>query len=68
MDAVIREYWTSDEDPVVEMALRAWAPVFGSLERALGREIFDRLHGDWRLYQAGAVRETLTSAAQAWVA
>ncbi len=68
MDAVIREFRARDENPVVEMALRAWAPVFASLERALGREIFDRLHGDWHLYQARAVRETLASAAQAWVA
>jgi GNAT superfamily N-acetyltransferase len=68
MDAVIREYGVRDEDAVVEMALRAWGPVFASLERALGREISVRLHGEWRQFQAGAVRETLAGAAQAWVA
>ncbi len=69
MPASIREYRPADEEAVVELSLRAWAPVFTSLEQTLGRELFTRLHGDWRQYQAGAVRATLSDAAiNAWVA
>jgi len=69
MHARIREYRPLDEEPVVELSLRAWAPVFASLEHVLDREIFVRLHGDWRQYQDKAVRDTLAdSAMQTWVA
>jgi GNAT superfamily N-acetyltransferase len=69
MDERIRDYLPADERPVVELALRAWAPVFGSLERVLGRELFVGLHGDWRRYQERAVRDTLADdAMRVWVA
>ncbi len=48
MDALIREYRAQDEVRVVELSLQAWAPVFASVEQVLGREIFLRLHPDWR--------------------
>jgi ribosomal protein S18 acetylase RimI-like enzyme len=65
----IPQYRASDEEPVVELSLRAWAPVFASLEQALGNELLTRLHGDWREYQAGAVRDTLADdATEVWVA
>lgn len=66
---LIREYRPGDEDAVVALSLRAWAPVFRSLERLLGAEIFTRLHPDWRHDQEGAVRATLTDKAmRVWVA
>jgi GNAT superfamily N-acetyltransferase len=69
MDQRIRDYGPPDEEPVVELSLRAWAPVFNSLEQVLGREVFVRLHGDWRQHQEKAVRDTLTDiATQVWVA
>ena len=69
MDTCIRDYGPLDEQPVVELALRAWAPVLSSLEHALGREIFIRLHGEWRQYQEKAVRDILADdATQVWVA
>jgi GNAT superfamily N-acetyltransferase len=69
MNALIREYRPQDAEPVVALSLRAWAPVFASLEQVLGREIFVRLHGDWRPYQERAVREVLADpAVQVWVA
>ena len=69
MDALIRDYRRGDEEAVVGLSLRAWAPVFASLERVLGGEIFGRLHGDWRAYQARAVREVLADQAiRVWVA
>jgi GNAT superfamily N-acetyltransferase len=56
----IRDFRPVDEEPVVELSLRAWAPVFASMEAVLGAEICRRLHGnDWRVHQADAVRATL---------
>ena len=69
MDPEIREYRRSDEEPVVQLSLRAWAPVFASMDQAFGHEIFIRLHGDWRDYQEKSVRDTLADGAmQVWVA
>lgn len=54
----------------MELALRAWAPVFASMERAMGRELFVRLRGvDWRPVQEWAVRVTLAAPGMhVWVA
>ena len=69
MDPEIREYRHSDEEAVVQLSLRAWAPVFASMEQAFGHEIFIRLHGDWRHYQEKSARDTLADGAvQVWVA
>jgi GNAT superfamily N-acetyltransferase len=65
----IREYRPPDAQAVVDLSLRAWTPVFASLERILGRELFTRLHGEWRGYQETAVRgELADGAVHAWVA
>jgi GNAT superfamily N-acetyltransferase len=65
----IREYRPADAQAVVDLSLRAWTPVFASLERILGRELFTRLHGEWRGYQETAVRgELADGAVHAWVA
>jgi GNAT superfamily N-acetyltransferase len=59
--AEIRPYDASDQEAVVELALRAWEPVFESLRAVLGDAIFDRLHQpDWRTAQAEAVRSSCT--------
>ncbi|WP_329014112.1 GNAT family N-acetyltransferase [Streptomyces sp. NBC_00690] len=69
MDARIREYRPFDEEPVVELSLRAWAPVFDSMRSVLGDQLFLRLHGDWRTYQERAVRQVLSDGAmKVWVA
>ncbi len=68
MDAHIRPYRPQDEEAVVELSLRAWAPVFESMEQILGLELSVRMHGDWRDHQAGAVRDTLANGvATVWV-
>ncbi len=67
MHATIRPYDPRDEAAIVTLSLRAWAPVFASLESELGRDLFLRLHGDWREYQAGAVRDTLSAHATEWL-
>lgn len=69
MEAQIREYRPADEEPVVGLSLRAWTPVFASLQRVLGSELSRRLHGDWRQYQEQAVRGVLADPGMhVWVA
>ena len=69
MAELIREYRAGDEEAVVGLSLRAWAPVFLSLSQILGREISGLLHGDWRRYQENAVRAVLADrAVRVWVA
>jgi ribosomal protein S18 acetylase RimI-like enzyme len=65
----IRLFVPSDEETVVQLSLRAWAPVFASMENVLGRELQVRLHGeDWRLYQARNVRTmVLAEGSGVWV-
>lgn len=69
MNEQIRGYRSSDEESVVALSLRAWAPVFVSLEKLLGAEIFYRLHPDWQADQDKAVRGVLADPAMhLWVA
>jgi GNAT superfamily N-acetyltransferase len=54
---------------VVDLSLRAWAPVFASLEQTLGSEIFRRLYPDWREDQRRAVEDVCAAKmARVWVA
>ncbi len=65
----IRDYARDDQQSLVELSLRAWEPVFLSLQQVLGVELFDRLRGDWRQGQAADVRGVLgDDANRAWVA
>jgi hypothetical protein len=58
MDALIRKYRPADEETVVALSVRAWAPVFASVEQSLGREMFARLHGNWEQYQESGLRRS----------
>jgi len=53
----IRPLTDTDLDKVVELSLRAWAPVFDSFAKVLGSEIYLRLYPDWSTGQAKAVQE-----------
>jgi ribosomal protein S18 acetylase RimI-like enzyme len=54
---------------VVDLSLRAWQPVFQSLEAVLGQAVFARLHPDWRADQRRAVDDVLASETNyVWVA
>jgi GNAT superfamily N-acetyltransferase len=65
----IRPFDERDAEAVVGLSLRAWAPVFASLEQVLGSEIFRRQHPDWREDQRRAVEEVCASQeTQVWVA
>jgi ribosomal protein S18 acetylase RimI-like enzyme len=54
----IREFREDDLDTVVAFSLRAWAPVFESVREVLGEDLFRRLHPDWQVDQAQAVRSS----------
>jgi GNAT superfamily N-acetyltransferase len=56
---IIRRCEPADEDPVLELSLTAWRPVFASVEAILGSELSVRLHGDWRSHQQRLVRDAL---------
>jgi ribosomal protein S18 acetylase RimI-like enzyme len=65
----IRPFDDRDAEAVVDLSLRAWAPVFASLERVLGSEIFGRLHPDWREDQRRAVEDICAAKeGRVWVA
>jgi uncharacterized cupin superfamily protein/ribosomal protein S18 acetylase RimI-like enzyme len=66
----IRGYRPEDHDAIVELSLRAWAPVFASVGEVLGEELHTLLHGrNWREHQARDVHRTLgDTATRIWVA
>jgi GNAT superfamily N-acetyltransferase len=65
----IRPFEDRDTEAVVDLSLRAWAPVFASLEQVLGSEVFGRLHPDWREDQRRAVQDVLAAKkGRVWVA
>ena len=64
----IRPFEDRDAEAVVGLSLRAWAPVFESLERVLGFEIFRRLHPDWQEDQRRAVEDVCAAKSErVWV-
>ena len=57
----IREFRQGDLETLVEFSLRAWEPVFASVQDVLGDAIFLRLHPDWKANQEDAVRSSCTN-------
>ena len=54
---------------VVALSLRAWEPVFRSIEQAMDPEVFRHFYPDWRVEQARAVETTCTEeGARVWAA
>lgn len=69
MSVTIEPYTAEQRDAVVQLSLQAWAPVFASLERVLGPEVFPVLYPDWRVSQQQAVESVCDSEEyQVWVA
>lgn len=65
----IRPYAETDAGAVVRLALRAWAPVFESIERAMDPAVYRTFYPDWRVQQQGAVEAVLAHPDQhVWVA
>ncbi|MBC8090439.1 MAG: GNAT family N-acetyltransferase [Pseudonocardia sp.] len=68
MDPLIRPLSEDDHEPVVDLSLRAWAPVFASIEQVLrGSGVFEAQHPDWRATQRVAVQQACHDE-QVWVA
>lgn len=67
--ATLRPFASEDLDAICELSIRAWAPVFHSLEQALGSELFERMHPDWRADQRRTVAEACRAPdVSVWVA
>jgi ribosomal protein S18 acetylase RimI-like enzyme len=49
-------------DAIVQLALRAWEPVFESIERAMDPDVFREQHPDWRVTQRKAVESACSDA------
>ena len=65
----IRNFEPCDVEAVVRLSLRAWAPVFASLEQAMDPEVFRDFYPDWRQCQKKAVEEVCADKnANVWVA
>ena len=65
----IRPYEASLFDAVVRLSLRAWAPVFQSIESVLDPEVYREHYPDWRLSQSEAIAAVCADpAASVWIA
>lgn len=54
-----RPYADADEPAIIDLSLRAWAPVFESFRALLGGALYERIYPDWRTEQAASVRTAL---------
>lgn len=48
---LIKPYEPKHREPIVELSLRAWAPVFKAIREVLDRELYDHFYPDWRVTQ-----------------
>jgi ribosomal protein S18 acetylase RimI-like enzyme len=65
----IRPFNPSETVAVVQLSLRAWAPVHKSIREALGPEINDALQPDWRAKQQRDVEDVISApTSNVWVA
>ncbi len=56
MSIEIESYTPSHLEAIVELSLRAWEPVFRSIEKEMGPEKYRQYYPDWRASQEAAVR------------
>ncbi len=69
MPVSIRPLADPDIPAVVELSLRAWAPVFESFRTQLGEAVYRHLYPDWSALQAAAVEQVIRDeATRTWVA
>jgi GNAT superfamily N-acetyltransferase len=65
----IRPYEASDSAGVVNLSLRAWAPVFASIEQTLSPEVYSAFYPDWRIDQRRAVEAACADESiEVWIA
>ncbi len=67
---VIRPLHSDEIEAIVQLSLRAWAPVFASFEQVLGTDIFLLQYPDWPTSQRAAVEAVCrdTEKYHTWVA
>ncbi len=51
----IKPYDDFQRDAIIRLSLRAWAPVFESIEHAMDADVYRRHHPDWRVTQWKAI-------------
>ncbi|REK18706.1 MAG: GNAT family N-acetyltransferase [Planctomycetota bacterium] len=69
MDAQIKPFEESHLEAVVRLSLRAWAPVFTSIEQAMDAEVYRHFFPDWRVTQQSSVESACQDPEMhAWVA
>lgn len=70
MQPIVRAFEERDQDAVIALSLRAWAPVFAALEELLGKSgVYSQMHPDWRADQQRAVHAACSEEGMhVWVA
>jgi GNAT superfamily N-acetyltransferase len=69
MTVSVRALEERDIETVVELSVRAWAPVFESMRAVMGATIFSRVYPDWKPTQARAVESVIRAeGSRVWVA
>jgi ribosomal protein S18 acetylase RimI-like enzyme len=51
----IKPYDADQLDAVIRLSLRAWTPVFNSIQNVMDLDVYRELHPDWRVSQQRAV-------------
>jgi len=65
----IAAYSPEQADAVVALSLRAWEPVFASIEEALEPEVYRGFYPEgWSVAQSAAVLEACATSDSAWIA
>ena len=55
-DIIIRDMRGGDVEVLVEIALAAWAPIYGHYREMMGEELFLLRHPDWQAEKADQIR------------
>jgi GNAT superfamily N-acetyltransferase len=65
----IEPYNPHQLDAIVRLSLRAWTPVFDSIQNAMDSQVYRHFYPDWRVNQQKAVEEVCaTEDTNVWVA
>lgn len=69
MDIQIEPYHAHQLEAVIHLSLRAWAPVFESLQTVIDHEVYHEFYPDWRESQQKAVADVCAAEdSPVWVA
>ncbi|WP_218596867.1 hypothetical protein [Chroogloeocystis siderophila] len=59
----IEPYNVQQLDEVIRLSLRAWTPVFDSIEKMMDFDVYRELYPDWRVSQQKAVEDVCAAVA-----